>query len=136
MNICDEIESGPLRGAWRIELEIFISPKKTFKKIFMFWEIFFWIFNSNLNIMNIYLHELNIYESIMRALNIQINIQKYAWIFKIWIFIWIFNFFEYSFCEINIQKRLEYSWYLWIFKIFKWVWSPDVKVNFGWCYLR
>jgi len=31
-----------------------ISPKRIFKKIFMFWEIFFWMCYCNLNIMNIY----------------------------------------------------------------------------------
>ena len=34
------------------EMEIFISPKRIFKSYFLFWKIFFWIFN--LNIMNIY----------------------------------------------------------------------------------
>ena len=56
----------------------------------------------------------------MRALNIQINIQKYAWIFKKNFFLNIYlniQLFEYSFCEkifknvLNIQDIYEYSWY-------------------------
>ena len=43
-----------LQWIFVMKMEIFISPKRIFKKIFMFWEIFFWIFNNNLNIMNIY----------------------------------------------------------------------------------
>ena len=64
----------------------------------------------------------------MRALNIQINIQKYAWILKKKLNIYLNNqFFEYLFCEINIHKRLEYSRYLWIFVIFKSVQSRVVS---------
>ena len=73
---------------------------------------------------------LNIYESIMRALDIQIDIQKYAWIFKKKMNIYLnIQFFEYLFCEINIHKCLEYSSYLWIFMIFKWGRSPDVLIS-------
>ena len=55
--------------------------------------------------MNIYL---NIYESIMRALNIQINIKKYAWIFKK---------IEYSTFWISIlwKKIQKMSWIFMIF---------------------
>ena len=67
--------------------------------------------------MNIYLHELNIYlniyESIMRALNIQINIENMHEYSKKKLNIYLnIQLFEYVFCEINIHKRLEYSRYL------------------------
>ena len=119
MNICDDIE-------------IFVSPKRIFNKIFLFWKIFFWIFNGNLNIMNIYQHELNIYlniyESIMRALNIQINIQKYAWIFKIWRFIRIFNFLNIHF----VKKNSKTSWIFMIFMNIHDIHVGMIRVSAAW----
>ena len=57
----------------------------------------------------------------MRALNIQINIQKICMNIQL---------FENLFCEINIHNCLGYSRYLWIFMIFKRVQSPDDSIVF------
>ena len=120
MKVCDEID-------------VYFT-KKDFQKDIYVLRIFFWIFNSNLNIINIYQHELNIYlniyESIMRASNIQINIQKYAWTFKKNEYLFEYSTFWKFIFEINIHKCLEYSRYLWIFMMFRWVWSPDVTTDF------